>query len=177
MTTASAGKKEVLVQIENVLKDVHKTVLHLTAEEMNTVPYKDSWTAAQVLVHLSKSANDLGQAMLAPAELTSRDPGERIAKFRRIFLDFNTKINAPEFIIPEEGLHRKESVLRNLDQSYEAFNKATALTDLREEVKGLPLGDVTKLELLHFVLYHTQRHLHQLQKICDAVLQSKKRHL
>ena len=36
--------------------------------------------------------------------------------------------------------------------------------------RNLPVfGEITKLELLHFVLYHTQRHIHQLKKILAAI--------
>jgi len=39
------------------------------------------------------------------------------------------------------------------------------------EIIALPIfGEVTKLELLYFVLYHTQRHIHQLKKSCWSSL-------
>ena len=53
-----------------------------------------------------------------------------------------------------------------------AFNKLKEnerKTDLTSLVEGLPLGPITKLEILHFSLYHTQRHLHQMKKIVAAL--------
>ena len=41
--------------------------------------------------------------------------------------------------------------------------------NLSEMINHPAFGDITKFEILHFVLYHTQRHIHQLEKIFLAV--------
>jgi len=38
-----------------------------------------------------------------------------------------------------------------------------------EVITGLPLGDVTKLEITHFMLYHLQRHLMQMRRITGVL--------
>ena len=57
-------------------------------------------------------------------------------------------------------------ILRKSTKKTIAKEEIANLTDM---VDNLPLGAITKLEILHFVLYHTQRHLHQMKKICDAL--------
>ena len=52
--------------------------------------------------------------------------------------------------------------------------------NLSEMISHSLFGEVTKLELLHFVVYHTQRHIHQLKKIFDTTrtkVKSKMRNL
>jgi len=38
-----------------------------------------------------------------------------------------------------------------------------------ELITGLPLGPITKLEIIHFIFYHFQRHLIQMKRITEAL--------
>jgi hypothetical protein len=101
-----------------------------------------------------------------PAE---RSADEKIPMFRKTFLDFSSKMKAPEFIVPEEKTYDKQTSIEALKNAFKQLKETADKADVNEMVEGLPMGTVTKLELLHFVLYHTQRHLHQLKKICEAL--------
>jgi len=78
-------------------------------------------------------------------------------------------MTSSDFILPAEGPFTKEEVIADLISSFNAFRHHATLANIDDLVEGLPLGDVTKLELLHFILYHTQRYLHQLNKISEAL--------
>ena len=112
----------------------------------------------------------MAKAMLKESKPAERDPGERIAGLRKAFLDFSSKMKSPDFIIPEEGPYEKQAVINELKASFELLKENTNKANLIELLQGLPLGEITKLELLHFVLYHTQRHLHQMKKITGELL-------
>jgi hypothetical protein len=71
--------------------------------------------------------------------------------------------------VPGTGPFNKQVTIDELNESFGQFKENTNKADLNEIVKGLPLGEITKLEILHFVLYHTQRHLHQLKNIYDGL--------
>lgn len=169
MTTATTSSTELLNDIQATVQQLQTAVQILTEKAFNTVPFAGSWTAAQVISHVTKSMEGVGQAMQLVATPANRDAGERIAELQRIFLDFSTKMKSPAFILPEEGTQAKEKVLQQLRQAKEALQKAAATARLDDLVKGLPFGDATKLELLHFTLYHTRRHAHQLQAIVAAL--------
>ena len=66
-------------------------------------------------------------------------------------------------------VYEKMSSIEEITTSFNRFKESTAKANLNEQVEGLPFGPVTKWELIHFVLYHTQRHLHQMKKICGAL--------
>src|SRR5688572_4712056 len=83
----------------------------LSQDEINTVPFTGSWTAAQVTEHLCKSDNAMIQALNGPVQPTSRPPDKMVNNLRSIFLDFSTKLPSPEFIIPVPGTHDKDSLL------------------------------------------------------------------
>ena len=78
-------------------------------------------------------------------------------------------MKSPDFIVPEEGPYEKQAITEELTNALMHLKESSVNANLSDLVKGLPLGDITKLEILHFVLYHTQRHRHQMNKICDAL--------
>ena len=97
-----------------------------------------------------------------PAE---REPDAGEPNIRKIFLDFEAKYKSPEFIVPEEKIYDKGDVVKILKSSINKLKEMRSSTNLTEIISLPIFGEVTKLELLYFVLYHTQRHIHQLKKI------------
>ena len=148
------------------LRDIFSS---LDKNSINIIPYKDSWTTAQLLRHVTKSTNGMTKALDTKSKPAERDAGEKIPGLKNAFLDFSSKMKSPDFIVPEEGPYEKQAVIEELNKSFECLKESANNANLTDIVKGLPLGDITKLEILHFVLYHTKRHLHQLKKICDAL--------
>lgn len=173
MITEASGKQELLTAIDQPVSELLQLMSSLSDDDVNTIPYEGSWTPAQLLRHVSKSTAAIAGAMKRKSEPVERNPGERIEQLRKTFLDFTRKLNAPDFIIPEEGPYEKQASINELRQSFQSLKEGVDHANLDELVKGLPMGEVTKLELLHFVLYHTQRHLHQMKKIVGALMNSK----
>ncbi len=169
MITETSTKEEILTAIGEAVSDMGGFMSSLDETQVNTVPYADSWTAGQLFNHVTKSINGMPGAMLKETAPAERDPGEKIAGFRTTFLDFSTKMKAPDVVIPADGPFQKQDSIQALTASFEKMKEPTQKANLNELLTGLPMGDVTKLELLHFVLYHTQRHLHQMEKITEAL--------
>jgi len=79
-------------------------------------------------------------------------------------------MQSPEFIVPEKMHYNKESLISEFEA---ALSPLTKLKDvnLNELITGLPLGPITKLEIVHFIFYHLQRHLIQMKRITEALKQ------
>ncbi len=169
MISKTATKSELFAALDEAQTELLGFLNTLDEHTLNKIPYEKSWTAGQVVRHITKSINGMAKAMAMKSSAVERDPGERIPQLQKTFLDFSTKMNSPEFIIPEEKQYGKQELLNELNTSLEEFKQSTDKIVLTELVEGLPLGPVTKLEILHFVLYHTQRHLNQLKKIYEAL--------
>ncbi len=71
--------------------------------------------------------------------------------------------------MPEEGIYERQATINKLNNSFAEFMENANTANLNDLVEGLPLGPITKLEIIHFTLFHTQRHLHQMKKICEAL--------
>jgi hypothetical protein len=169
MATETLDKNEVFTATGEIVSQLVDLMSSLDEIKINTIPYEGSWTAAQLLRHVTKSINGMATAIQMDAKPAERDPGERIQELKKIFLDFSKKLKSPDFIVPEEGIYEKQSTIGELDKSFNQLKENASRANLNDLVEGLPLGPITKLEIIHFVLYHTQRHLHQMKKICAAL--------
>lgn len=161
--------KELFTSLDGTWHELLELISSTNAGSINVVPYKDSWTPAQLATHVTKSNKAIAQGMEMKGKHAERDPMEGEPDIKKMFLDFGAKYKSPEFIVPEKTKYEKDEVVEVLNNS---INK---LKDLRgkvslTEIIALPIfGEVTKLELLYFVLYHTQRHIHQLNKMLAAL--------
>ncbi len=169
MVTEISGKTELITAIDDSLEELVTCITELDQIKLNTVPYDNSWTAGQLLRHVSKSTKGMSKALLMESKPAERDPGKRIPELKKVFLDFNIKMKSPEMIVPEPGPYDKEEIISEINSRFSVFKENANKANLDELVEGLPLGPVTKLEIVHFIIYHTKRHSHQMKKICEAL--------
>jgi hypothetical protein len=168
-TGESSDTDKILSATSEAVSGLSELMAAVNEEKVNTVPYDGSWTAPQLLRHVAKSNNEMAKAVRMEAAPANRNPGERIDELKTVFLDFSKKLTQPDFLIPEEQFYEKQPAIAELNNSFSRFKENALNANLQDLVEGLPLGPVTKLEIIHFVLYHTQRHLHQMRKICEAL--------
>ncbi|MEP6849047.1 MAG: DinB family protein [Acidobacteriota bacterium] len=168
--TESATKDELLTAIDGPVSELLLLMSSVDEGKVNTVPFAGSWTAAQLIRHVAKSIDAFATGIGSEAEPATRDPREKIVELRETFLDLSTTMTSPDFIVPEDGPYEKRHVIMELSRAFAKLKDNTSGADITELVNDLPVGPITKLEMLHFVLYHSQRHVHQMRKICGALI-------
>lgn len=162
-------KQQLVTAINDAANQYINLLQGLTEAEVNHVPFEGSWTVGQLFEHVIKATISIPKALDAASEQVDRNPEEKIEGLRKTFLDFTTKMKSPAFIEPSEGTHEKQASIDQLRSAFEQLETSATKADLTQVVKNSPFGDISKLEMLHFVLFHTQRHLHQLENIVAAV--------
>jgi len=103
---------------------------------------------------------------------TERAPDALKDKIKASFLDFTIKMKSPDFIIPADKNYKKDELLKILENFRLKINLAIETLDLTKTCLAfeLPvLGFLTRLEAIYFILFHTQRHIHQLKNICQKL--------
>jgi hypothetical protein len=160
---------EILSEITETVSELIELMSAIDKDKINTIPYEGSWTAPQLLTHVTKSINGMSRSLQMDAKPAERDPGERIELLKKIFLDFSKKLQSPEFIVPETGIYERQPTINKLNEAFNQFKEKANIAKLDDLVEGLPLGPITKWEIIHFTLYHTKRHLHQMRKIYEAL--------
>jgi hypothetical protein len=162
-------KEHLLGLLEDTATGLIDKLQKFNEVKINLIPFANSWTAAQVADHLTRSNNSIAKALLLNGANINRNPGERVEELKTVFLDFNTKLKSPDFILPTKDIYEREFVLENLEWSLEKVLKVSREADLSEMINHRAFGDITKFEILYFVHYHTRRHMHQLDQIFEAV--------
>lgn len=169
MITNDSTKEEIVEAVNATLTELLELYVPLTEEEANKIPYEGSWTPSQLLDHIRKSTNGIATALMEDGKAPGRDAAERVPELKAIFLDYANKMKSPDGIVPGDGPFEKDELMDKLKIAFEDFAKNANHTELDGLVMDLPFGPITKLELLHFVVYHTTRHLQQLKRICTAL--------
>lgn len=154
--------------IEKTNNDVVKLLSALSQEQLNTIPFEGSWTAAQVADHIYKFQYGMPGLMNGETKPTDRKPDEQEPSIKSIFLDFTAKYQAPEFVVPETAPLNKEELINKINANTRAISETMNALDLSETCLAFVLPgspEFTRMEWGYFVLYHTQRHLRQLENI------------
>jgi DinB superfamily len=172
MTVKSPNTSSFFADLDNAFSELLQLVTGIDEKIINTVPFKGSWTPAQLTSHVTKSNKAIAQALDMTGTPAMRDPAERVEELRSMFLNFKTKFQSPEFIRPKDGPFIKRTLVEELRRSADHLNESRKMVDLSEIISLPAFGEITKLEILHFVRYHTLRHTHQLKNIL-APLQKK----
>lgn len=152
----------------------HQTTQELTGlldalnqENLNRKPKAGGWSPGQVGDHLLKSYASV-YVMTGQTEPTSRQPDEKVAAVKALFLDFGIRMESPEAILPSAAPLDKTELLTQLRQRIGQLLSVIGTADLSETCLDFAIpeyGPFTRLEWAWFNTYHTQRHVYQLTKI------------
>lgn len=169
MTTTTLSTTELLTSYDDIAAQLLQLVSLFNGQQINVIPFEGSWSAAQLADHMAKANTSIAGSLRTPCKLTDREPDERAGEMKDLFLDFEKKFKSPEFILPRQGSLVREALTGYLKKSIEDFKEAAKNANLAEIVTDSALGEMTKLELVYLSIYHTQRHIHQLKNILEAV--------
>jgi hypothetical protein len=168
---------DIRTEVKNTTDELIRVLSSFSQAELNTAPSEDSWTGAQVGQHLLKSYGVV-EILNKPVRKTERPADQKIDAIKKVMLNFDTKMNAPEFILPEKTQIDKETLLNSLRNITARIVDISEPLDLSETCLGFAIpnfGEFTRLEWLHFILYHTQRHIKQLKNIQQKVMGGKEK--
>jgi DinB superfamily len=159
-------KAQLISEIDITGSHLLRLLSSFSVQQLNTVPFEGSWTAAQVAEHIWKAGDC--SLLYGPATPTDRAPDEKVDAVKTMFLNFSIKMTSPEMIRPGNDYLSKEVVLSNIHQIWEKLTTAANTLNLSEECHAFEVpgfGPFTRLEWIQFINIHTQRHIHQLQNI------------
>ena len=167
--TEESSVEDIVTSIEVVVMQIFGLAGGLTAEQLNQVPGPGIWTIGQILAHVDKYLHFIPETMQMQGQEVERDPTAMAVVFRQTFLDPTIKFKSPEMLVPENKLYEFGELFHSVSSRLELMRQRAMSVDLLVEIEGLPMGPVTKIELLLFTFYHSQRHLWQTRKLVDAL--------
>ncbi|TCD12053.1 DinB family protein [Pedobacter frigidisoli] len=153
--------KDALGGLKNLLSKIEES-------DINKIPFEGSWTAGQLAEHMALSNAGFVEMINGPVKETNKPADLMVVKLKEIFLNFNTKMDSPAFIFPADKVYDKNELLDRFESIQKDLVKSVNELDLTKTCTSFELpnmGFLTRLEAVYFVIYHTQRHTHQLKNI------------
>ncbi|MBC7888415.1 MAG: DinB family protein [Ferruginibacter sp.] len=168
--------KEMLSEVDGTISALMQLTDSFSQEQFNLVPFEGSWTAGELAKHMVMSNSGFTEILNGPVKDTERNPEELVEKIKTDFLNFNIKMESPAFVVPPKGNYIKEDLLNALRDIQTKIGEAIQNLDLSKTCMafGLPgYGFLTRTEAISFILYHTKRHIHQLENIHEKIINLK----
>jgi hypothetical protein len=82
----------------NATDELQKFLPAIDNDELDKIPFADSWTGGQVTKHILKATEGFPQLLRGGIEPTHRDPHEHEEQIKDIFLTYDSKLKSPDFI-------------------------------------------------------------------------------
>lgn len=168
-------KTKILNDYDDTIKAFLQKISSFKEEQFNSIPFEGSWTPAQVADHIFKSLSGVVKTLHGATESINREPGEKIDAMKDVFLNFEIKMKSPASILPETSPIEKERILKDLDRTSTIIKEAANNLGLSETCTTFELpgfGRFTRFEWVYFAIFHTKRHLHQLENISKIINKS-----
>ena len=168
--------KEIFSEIDSTITEVEQLFSLFTDEEVNSIPFEGSWTAAQLVEHVNLSLSGFIYQLFGPVRDTERQPDAGVQQLRDMFLNFENKFQASPPIKPASKNYKKAELLSTLDELKTKLSSFDTSSDLSKTCVAVELpffGYLTRTEIAYFIIYHTQRHLHQLKNIYNIINHTK----
>lgn len=155
-------------EIEHTSSELLQVTGRFGQSAFNTAPFEGSWTPGQVVEHIYLSASGILSTVKGNTGPTERDPRQMVTPLRDAFLNFNIKMQSPDFILPSNDPQDKSSMMQSLKDTFASLAEVARTRDLLVTCLDFDMptvGRMTRLEWLSFAVVHTQRHIWQLKKM------------
>lgn len=174
MLEVNIQKADLEIELEDTLKDFINTLKLYSTEQLNTVPFEGSWTGGQAAEHIIKSLENFAAVINGNVSNPDRPADAKCAPIRELFLNFDTKFNSPQSVLPTASQHDKNTTIEKLLVIKHEMLPTLHAVDIsklctQKEFPGF--GYLTRLEWFTFFAVHTQRHIRQLKNIYEAIKQ------
>ena len=165
--------KEIFTEINNAITELEQQFSLFAEDEINMAPFEGSWTPAQLMEHINLALPGSISLLFGPVKDTDRQFDLHVQLLRDMFLNFDTKMQAPVSVKPPEKNYKKEELLFTLDKlktKLSQFDTSSDMTKTCTAGEFPTLGYLTRIEIAYFTLYHTQRHVNQLKNIYKSLI-------
>lgn len=164
MTTKTTAQND----LDQAFEAWTKAIKQFDAAQYNTIPFEGSWTAGQVVQHLSLANSGFNDILFGEVKEPESSATEKVGQLKDIFLNFEAKMQAPDFVLPEFKDYDATTHLAKTVGIKATTEKAIVELDPDAICLAFELpvfGFLTRKEATYFIIYHTIRHTNQLNRI------------
>ena len=133
----------------------------------------EHWSMADCLEHLIQ----LEQLILVVLngevrELDGRDPGQKIQNIKVVFANIEQKLSAGGPTIPSKDVKNRLEITEKFIITRDKITNYLVSADTSKLCMGFKhrlFGELTRLEWLYFIIYHSNRHAIQMENIFSEI--------
>lgn len=168
MDTTSKKREELTDALAQASRNFRLLLASFSAEQFNKSPFEGSWTPGQVGEHILLADKNLKRALSTSGMAITREADERVPQLRDTFLNMNVKFTSAAIIDPPAIHYDMTELIEQFNSSRTDLSNLLQTSELSELHTHSLLGEVSKLELLWVVVYHTRRHTLQLENMRNS---------
>lgn len=160
--------------MNSLLNNLHSTfddllnILSKTSDTvLNKIPFKDSWSAGQVVEHIVLCGNGIPDNKTGDS---TRQRDEKVTILKEIFSNMDEKSKTDPALAPQGFAHKQDDLINQI----KAIRKKLCVIAAQKDLNAIcldrefpTLGLLTRYEWLSFICFHTQRHTKQIQNIIN----------
>lgn len=162
-------RKELAKEYGELYISLLQIIADFNEKDYNKQPSTGGWTPAQVVQHIILATGGLPDQNTKEAD---RLYSEKDELTRAAFLNYNIKMQSPEFLQPDSREYNRDEQVKMLESIRDNHLISIRDKDLFAECLDFELpvwGTLTRYEWLKFIGYHTTRHMHQLKNIHNVI--------
>ncbi|MEO7263665.1 MAG: DinB family protein [Ferruginibacter sp.] len=161
-------QNQLVTEMEMAIEDFLKTLSYFDPSQINQAYFDDRWTAAQVADHVLKSLENISRVLSGESIISERNVMQQVSTIRPVLLDYNNKMQSPEFILPSNDTLDIKLLSNKLQEVQVELSKKVSDADLSVLFSGFKFpgwGSLSAYEWICFAACHTTRHCRQLKNI------------
>ena len=162
-------KNLILKDLNQSTTDFLETINNSPVEHFNTKPDTDAWSAAEVIEHVVKVERLLNIIIQGKKEsIEERQSDLNIDVIKTAFQNYDKKYTAYGPIIPEANSKDRDELVINFEKNRIKLKELIKSEDLSLvclDFKHGVFGELTVLEWIYIIIYHSKRHAHQIRNI------------
>jgi hypothetical protein len=165
-------KEEIARDIQQSAKRLIEAITNFPEDTFNVKPAPGLWSAGEVAEHLIIIGRGQSRILAKPARpTTERSPIEKLEEMKPIAYDFTNKIVASDPVLPTGSPIARTDAIQQVKDNTTAILERVADEDLTlmTPITNRLFGELTRVEWIYFAIYHSERHVKQMERIKEAL--------
>ncbi len=163
---------KIISELDNSTGLVMDSIGGLSTEKFNYRKEKGSWSVGDCAEHVVITEESAKEILLGPVKYYNREYDMKIPVIKKAFGDDAKKFTSGKQLLPSDKQKIPGEITAEFVNNREEIKKVIVkedLTVLCDAFRHPLFGHFTRLEWIYFVIYHSERHARQIERIISSL--------
>jgi hypothetical protein len=163
--------KQLIADLDISTSILKQSLLVFDETNFNASPEDGGWSAGQIIEHLWLVESLILKNLDGFSNATERPVDKKVELIQTVFSATDKRYDSPEIFVPSRGIKEKSELIRRLETGRRQLANLITTLDLSETLLAFKhpyLGAFTRLEWVHFIILHSNRHVKQLDRLAAS---------